>query len=115
MIGEVNATPTSSIEEGTGAGALPVNDLARSYQPRRVWAAGVSIGWNLLMAGAFVGSGAAEGLYRSLKRGESASVWVGPVYFLVMFSGYALLNFPVDLWFGYLEERQYGLAKDGVR
>ena len=56
-----------------------MNDLARSYQPRRVWAAGVSIGWNLLMAGVFVGSGAAEGLYRALK-GEAASAWVGPVH-----------------------------------
>ena len=50
---------------GPGAGvapaatALPVNDLARSYQPRRVWAAAVSIGWNLLIALAFVASGAA--------------------------------------------------------
>jgi Zn-dependent protease with chaperone function len=108
----VNVTPTSSIEGAdVEAGPLPVNDLARSYQPRRVWAAGVSIGWNLLLAGMFVGSGAAAGLYRGMKGG----VWVGPVYFLAMFAGYGLLNFPVDLWFGYLEERQYGLAKDGVR
>ena len=38
---------------------LPVNDLARSYQPRRTWAAAVSIGWNLLLAGAFVLGGPA--------------------------------------------------------
>ena len=41
--------------------------------------------------------------------------WVGPVYFGILFAGYAVLNFPVELWFGYLGERQYGLAKDGVR
>ena len=25
------------------------------------------------------------------------------------------MNFPLELWFGYLQERQFGLAKDGVR
>jgi len=43
---------------------LAVNDLARSYQPRRVWAAAISIGWNLLVAGLFVASGGAERLYK---------------------------------------------------
>ena len=36
---------------------LPVNALARSYQPRRVWAAAVSIAWNLLLASLFVFTG----------------------------------------------------------
>jgi len=96
---------------------LPVNDLARSYQPRRVWAAAVSIGWNLLLASLFVFGGAAAGLYRRLAPHDAAHAlsWVAPVYFAILFAGYALLNFPVELWFGYLEERQFGLAKDGVR
>ena len=114
----VNARDTHSIEGSFGGeapGALPVNDLARAYQPRRVGAAAVSIGWNLLIAGAFVGSGAAGQLHRWLTGDGAAGAWVGPVYFVVLFAGYALLNFPVELWFGYLEERQFGLAKDGVR
>ena len=99
---------------------LPINDLARSYQPRRTWAAAVGIGWNLLLAGAFVLGGPAERLYKQLAPVDAASgvpafSWVGPVYFGILFAGYAVLNFPVELWFGYLEERQYGLAKDGVR
>jgi len=111
---------------GPGAGvapaatALPVNDLARSYQPRRVWAAAVSIGWNLLIALAFVASGAAERLYKHFVPLDPAYYpapfsWVAPIYFAIFFTGYALLNFPLELWFGYLEERQFGLAKDGVR
>jgi len=95
------------------------NDLARSYQPRRVWASAVSIGWNLLLAGAFVGSGEAVRLYRQfvpLEVGRAARFsWVGPVYLIILFCGYAALNFPLELWFGYLQERQFGLAKDGVR
>jgi Zn-dependent protease with chaperone function len=96
------------------------NDLARSYQPRRVWAAAVSIGWNLLLAGAFVASGEAVRLYQQLTRGDAGGQmpgfsWVGPVYLSILFAAYAALNFPVELWFGYLQERQFGLAKDGVR
>jgi Zn-dependent protease with chaperone function len=99
---------------------LAVNDLARSYQPRRVWAAAVSIGWNLLIAALFVGSGAAERLYKHYVPLDPAYFpasfsWVAPLYFSIFFSGYAILNFPLELWFGYLEERQFGLAKEGVR
>ena len=56
------AQPSTPVEPGRIN--LAVNDLARSYQPRRVWAAAVSIGWNLLIAALFVGSGAAERLYK---------------------------------------------------
>jgi len=99
---------------------LAVNDLARSYQPRRVWAAAISIGWNLLVAGLFVASGGAERLYKHFVPLDpayfpAAFSWVAPVYFSIFFAGYAILNFPLELWFGYLEERQFGLAKDGVR
>jgi Zn-dependent protease with chaperone function len=99
---------------------LPVNDLARSYQPRRVWAAAVSIGWNLLLAGLFVLAGPAERLYKHFVPLDATYFppqfsWVAPAYFAILFGGYAAANFPVELWFGYLEERQFGLAKDGVR
>ena len=99
---------------------LPVNDLARSYQPRRVWAAAVSIGWNLLLAGAFVLGGPAERLYKAFVPLDATYFppsfsWVAPAYFAILFGGYAAANFPIELWFGYLGERQYGLAKDGVR
>jgi Zn-dependent protease with chaperone function len=99
---------------------LAVNDLARSYQPRRVWAAAVSIAWNLLIAALFVGTGAAERLYKHFVPLDpayfpAAFSWVAPVYFSIFFAGYAILNFPLELWFGYLEERQFGLAKEGVR
>jgi Zn-dependent protease with chaperone function len=97
---------------------LPVNDLASSYQPRRVWAAGVSIGWNLLLAGLFVGSGAARHLLEAISwagGGPGALSWVAPVYFAFLFGGYALANLPLELWFGYLGERQFALAKDGIR
>ena len=98
---------------------LPVNDLASSYQPRRVWAAGISIGWNLLVAGLFVGSGAARHLLWAVSSigggGDAALWWVAPVYFGLLFGGYALFNLPLELWFGYLGERQFALAKDGIR
>lgn len=122
IAGQNSAEPTATSGAASAASNvdLPVNDLARSYQPRRTWAAAVSIGWNLLLAGAFVLGGPAEGLYKLLAPLEAtplsrASWWVGPVYFGILFAGYAVLNFPVELWFGYLGERQYGLAKDGVR
>ncbi|HEY7115730.1 MAG TPA: M48 family metalloprotease [Tepidisphaeraceae bacterium] len=121
-------TPTSSITtensapppSGGASAAIPVNDLARSYQPRRVWAAGISIGWNLLLAVLFVFTGAGERLYKHFVPQDPAYfppsfAWIAPVYFSILFAGYALLNFPLELWFGYLEERQFGLAKDGVR
>ncbi len=94
------------------------NDLARSYQPRRVWASAVSIGWNLLLAAAFVGSGEAVRLYRQfvpVETGTASFSWVTLVYLSLLFCGYAALNFPLELWFGYLQERQFGLAKEGVR
>src|SRR5436305_371127 len=43
-------TPVHPSTPGQSGASLPVNDLARSYQPRRVWAAGISIAWNLLIA-----------------------------------------------------------------
>jgi Zn-dependent protease with chaperone function len=99
---------------------LPVNDLARSYQPRRVWAAGISIAWNLLIASLFVTTGAAERLYKHFVPFDptyfpATFSWVAPAYFSIFFIGYAMLNFPIELWFGYLEERQFGLAKEGIR
>jgi Zn-dependent protease with chaperone function len=34
---------------------------------------------------------------------------------LLFFAAYAVMNYPLELWFGYLEERQFGLAKEGIR
>jgi Zn-dependent protease with chaperone function len=101
-------------------GPLPFNALAKSYQPRRFWAAAAGIGWNLALAALFVGTGAAERLWKHFKPDDPAYfpanlAYIAPIYFGILFAGYALLNFPVELWFGYLGERQYGLAKDGVR
>src|SRR3954468_20288000 len=81
---------------------LPINDLARSYQPRRTWAAGVSIAWNLLLAGAFVLGGPAERLYKHFAPLDAtyyppAFSWIAPAYFGLLFAGYAVLNFPVEL------------------
>lgn len=106
---------------GAGGASRPdsvQNDLARSYQPRRVWASAVSIGWNLLLAGALVGSGEAVRLYRQFLPSDGGTLGTlvsGIVYLAILFAGYAALNFPLELWFGYLQERQFGLAKDGVR
>ena len=116
----MSSAPAPPASPASSPSRLAVNDLARSYQPRRVWAAGVIIAWNLLLAGLFVFSGAAERLYKHFVPLDPAYFppafsWVAPAYFLIMFGGYALLNFPLELWFGYLEERQFGLAKDGVR
>src|SRR5438552_343584 len=106
--------------QAISAPMLPVNDLAAAYQPRRVWGAGVSIGWNLLLAALFVAGRGSWRLYAHLDdfaRGHKLphSLCVIPAYLGIFFIAYALLNYPIDLWFGYLEERQFGLAKDGVR
>jgi Zn-dependent protease with chaperone function len=102
---------------------LPVNDLAAAYQPRRVWAAGISITWNLLFAFAFIASQFAWGLYNHLlhiaqRHGQpegSAQAFIIPCYLALYFLAYSAVNYPLELYFGYLEERQFGLAKDGIR
>jgi Zn-dependent protease with chaperone function len=99
--------------------ALAVNDLAAAYQPRRIWAAVASISWNLFIAAMFLSGGGAWTLYHRLaaftdQHGLSHRL-TAPIYLAILFGGYSLLNFPIELWFGYLEERQFGLAKDGVR
>ena len=85
IAGQNSAEPAAASGAASAASNvdLPVNDLARSYQPRRTWAAAVSIGWNLLLAGAFVLGGPAEGLYKLLAPVETAQLprafsWVGP-------------------------------------
>ena len=100
--------------------ALPVNKLAAAYQPRRVWAAAVSIIWNLFLAISLLASHGEWSFYHRLayyvREVHVSSVrWIGPAYIALLFIAYSALNYPVDLWFGYLEERQFGLAKDGIR
>lgn len=102
------------------APALPVNGLAVAYQPRRSIAATISIGWNLLIAFLFLSHFGAWRLYLWLDALGGAMhlphrMWVIPSYLTVVFIGYSILNYPLELYFGYLEERQFGLAKDGVR
>jgi Zn-dependent protease with chaperone function len=97
--------------------ALPVNDLAAAYQPRRVWAAAIMIGWNLLLAGVFVAGQVATRLYHllTLYLGASHHAITVPLFLVLFFAAYAVMNYPLELWFGYLEERQFGLAKEGIR
>ena len=76
MTAPAEPSPASAARNST---PLPVNDLARSYQPRRVWAAGISIAWNLLIASLFVTTGAAERLYKHF-------VPLDPAYFPAAFS-----------------------------
>lgn len=102
------------------APTLPVNGLAVAYQPRRSMAATISIGWNLLIAFLFLAHFGAWRLYLWLDAIGGAMhlphrLWVIPSYLTVVFIGYSILNYPLELYFGYLEERQFGLAKDGVR
>jgi STE24 endopeptidase len=99
---------------------MAVNDLAAAYQPRRVWGAAVSITWNLLLISAFLADGAEQSLYHHLTGGATTHGWLYFIailwaYLAILFAAYALLNYPIELWFGYLEERQFGLAKDGIR
>jgi Zn-dependent protease with chaperone function len=109
----LSSQPTStSLGQADDAGRLPVNDLARSYQPRRVWGASISIGWNLLLAGMFVASGGAGELLNAL---GPANLGRSLLFLCLLFAGYAALNLPLELWLGYLQERQFGLAKDGIR
>src|SRR3954447_6102347 len=100
-IARQNPAEPAAAASSAGNVDLPVNDLARSYQPRRTWAAAVGIGWNLLLAGAFVLGGPAEGLYKHFAPGDSTHLmpafsWIAPVYFGILFAGYALLNFPLE-------------------
>jgi Zn-dependent protease with chaperone function len=113
-ITSMTSQPTSPAFEPP-ADRLPVNDLASAYQPRRVWAAGVSIGWNLLLVALFAISGAAQHLFAAMWPAYFGFWWVALAYFGVLFGGYALLNLPLELWVGYLEERTFGMAKEGIR
>lgn len=102
------------------APALAVNDLAAAYQPRRVWGSALSIAWNLAWVGIFLVDGGAAALYRRVggsDRLHGRQLHLGTMwaYVALLFAGYTLLNYPLELWFGYLEERQFGLAKDGIR
>jgi Zn-dependent protease with chaperone function len=99
----------------TNAAALPVNDLAAAYQLRRVWAAQISIVWNLFLAAAFIASHAAWWLYEHLESYRLPHTVVGPIYVAIFFIAYLIFNYPLELYFGYLEERQFGLAKHGIR
>jgi len=102
----------------TSSQNLPVNDLAAAYQPRRVWAAGLSIALNLVFAAAWLARPLAWGMYLRIERwcdNAHVQICVAPLYVLIYFSLYSAINYPLELWCGYVEERQFGLAKDGIR
>jgi Zn-dependent protease with chaperone function len=108
------------VQPDVAQASLPVNDLAAAYQPRRVWAAAVTIGWNLLLAGAFLAGGGAWRMQHALeayalRHTLPVALAVVLPYLAIFFGGFALANYPLELWFGYLEERQFGLAKEGIR
>lgn len=90
------------------------NALALAYQPRRVWAAFISTGWNLAWAAMFVLTPAARHVLEWLVR-DAGPRAAGPLFLIVSFGLYAVVNYPLDLWIGYLGERQFALAKDGIR
>ncbi len=99
---------------------LPLNAIAASYQPRRVMASVLSITWNLSLITLLVGTGAAAKWFLAIRPAVHDQFWIGNAwpalqYLGGLFIAYAVLNFPIDFWFGYLGERRYGLAKDGVR
>jgi len=98
-------TPTHTIEP---------NPLALSYQPRRLRGAVLSVAWNLAWLALFLRAGLAD----------PQSPWLHPaivqppgwpLYIIVFYFLYAMINFPIDLWYGYLHERQFGLVKQGLR
>jgi len=91
------------------------NALADAYQPRRQWAAIFSVVLNLAAIGAMVLTGGAEWIYEQFTRFRIHEYAIVPMCIAILFAAHAILNFPIELWFGYLEERQFGLAKAGIR
>ena len=73
------------------------------------------MGWNLLLAAIFLDSTLARAAVRFPLSPQLPSInnplrWVTPAYLVIFFIGYAAANLPIDLWFGYLEERHFCLA-----
>lgn len=95
--------------------SLNANEVAASYQPRRESFAMISIALNLAAVAGFVLSGAAGLLYAWLEHLGLANHLRTPIYLLLIFIAHAAVNFPLEFWAGYLEERQFGLAKHGIR
>lgn len=99
---------------------LPTNDLATAYQPRRVLASAFSLIWNVLVILLFIalrGPHRLEGFASHHKAIQSSGEFLfsAAAFATICFIGHAIVNYPVELWFGYLQERQFGLAKDGIR
>jgi len=97
-----------------------LDSVASTYQPLRVWASVVSSAWTMAFALTFIGCGAHWKLYGALYFGAAAHGghrlwWMTPAYMVVYFTAYSLWCYPVEMWFGYLAERQFGLAKEGIR
>lgn len=104
-----------SVPERTAVAHPEPNEVAATYQPRRELFAIGSIAFNLLAGAALVISGLAQDVYEGLARLGWADYVLTVVYVALLFAAHAIINFPVELWAGYLEERQFGLAKHGIR
>ncbi len=85
------------------------NALALTYQPRRLRGALLSVAWNLAWLALFLYAGLADPTPQWLR----SPSW--PLYVVAFYALYAIINFPIDLWYGYLHERQFGLVKQGLR
>ncbi len=92
---------------------LLTNPLAQSYQPQRIRGALLSVLWNLLWLAIFLFSGLAAQLNRALV--PVTGRYVDAAYLACFYALYAILNLPLDLWYGYLHERQFVLVKQGLR
>ena len=98
----------------SGAGTMAVSPVAVTYQPKRLRGAILSVGWNLAWLALFIHAGMADRQppWLSFTMAEPTR-W--PLYIIAVYLLYAIVNFPIELWYGYLNERQFGLVKQGLR
>ncbi|MCC7349686.1 MAG: hypothetical protein IT446_03880 [Phycisphaerales bacterium] len=86
------------------------NALARTYRGHFRRGAIASALLNLALLG-----GLLNNRWAADQLGSSMSFWPAMGWVAVLFAAYAAVNFPLDLWFGYLLDRQFCLAKQGIR
>jgi len=86
------------------------NALARTYRSHCRRGAIASILLNLALLGGLLDN---HWIVRQL--GSPMTFWPAMGWLAGLFAAYAAVNFPLDLWFGYLLDRQFGLAKQGIR
>ncbi|MCC6424705.1 MAG: hypothetical protein IT447_14620 [Phycisphaerales bacterium] len=86
------------------------NTLARTYRTHCRRGAIASVLLNLALLG-----GLLDNRWIAHQLASPMPFWLGMVWLAGLFAAYAAINFPLDLWFGYLLDRQFGLAKQGIR